>query len=253
MFLASTERAVGTEETVQNLPAEKVKESGNFVLLSQPRLRHNVHLSWYGHTAQMLTDARSDMADATNKMDDLIRMHPWMEPSRIESELRKVVRENTSAKLKRKKVIAIANRTVDALAPYVACKPGCSHCCYMNTMIYEHEAVRLAEVTGRKMKRLPHRPLALVYLAGDRFNGKPCTFLVNNECSVYDDRPLVCRVHHSLHDDASLCDMSIPASEAVRPPMYDPDLVEIPYSEINAAHNAREPWGNIAEFFPDEG
>lgn len=193
------------------------------------------------------------MADASKKIDDLIHEHPWMEPGGMESELRKIAPENTSPKLKRRKVIAIANRMTDALSPHTACKPGCSHCCYMNTMIDEHEAVRLAEVSGIKMKRLPYRPLALVYLEGDQFNGQPCAFLVDEKCSVYEDRPLVCRTHHSLHDDASLCDMSIPAALAVRPPMYDPDILEIPYREISAAHNEREPWGNIAEFFPEEG
>jgi Fe-S-cluster containining protein len=194
-----------------------------------------------------------NMADPAKKMDDPIQEHPWMEPERLESELSKIARENTSARLKLRKVIAITNRVTEALAPHVACKRGCSHCCHMNTMVYEHEAVRLAEVSGRKMTRLPYRPLAMVYLEGNQFNGKPCTFLVNNECSVYEDRPLVCRTHHSMHDDASLCDMSVPAALTIRPPMYDPDLLEIPYREISEAHSAREPWGNIAEYFPSEG
>lgn len=192
------------------------------------------------------------MADPTKKIEDLIQQNLWMKPDLIEKELGKVARENTNGKLKRRKVIAIANRIVDALAPHVACKPGCSHCCYMNTMIYEHEAIRLAEVSGRKMKRLPYRPLELVYLQGNRFNGQPCTFLVNNECSVYEDRPLVCRTHHSLQDDASLCDMSVSSGLMARPAMYDPDLVEIPYRQISEALSAREPSGNIAEYFPAE-
>jgi hypothetical protein len=33
--------------------------------------------------------------------------------------------------------------------------------------------------------------------------------------------------------------------------MYDPDILEMPYMELNAMHNLTEPWGNIAEFFPD--
>jgi Fe-S-cluster containining protein len=62
----------------------------------------------------------------------------------------------------------------------------------MNTMIYEHEAIRLAEVTGRAMTRLPHRPREVVYMQGDRFNGKPCPFLIKHRCSVYEDLPMVC-------------------------------------------------------------
>lgn len=44
--------------------------------------------------------------------------------------------------------------------------------------------------------------------------------------------------------------MSNPAALMVRPAMYDPDLVEIPYREISEAYSAREPSGNIAEYFP---
>ena len=100
------------------------------------------------------------------------------------------------------------------------------------------------------MKRLPFRNRGVVVLQGDKFNGQPCPFLVDNQCSVYEDRPVVCRTHHSLREDASLCDMAIPASQQVRPPMYDPDLIETPYATINEAHGAREPWGNIGELFP---
>jgi hypothetical protein len=45
--------------------------------------------------------------------------------------------------------------------------------------------------------------------------------------------------------------MEIPASQQVRPPMYEPDNLEIPYRELNVMYNLMEPHGNIAEFFPD--
>jgi Fe-S-cluster containining protein len=121
----------------------------------------------------------------------------------------------------------------------------------MNTMIHEHEAIRLAEVTGRAMTRLPYRPQHAVYVLGDRFNGKPCPFLVEHRCTVYEDRPMVCRTHHSLNADASACKTAETAGLQIRPAMYDPDFLEEPYMELNAAHNPTEPWGNIAEFFPD--
>jgi len=45
--------------------------------------------------------------------------------------------------------------------------------------------------------------------------------------------------------------MDIPSAKQIRPPMYDPDLLEEPYIALNVKHNPAEPWGNIAEFFPD--
>ena len=59
----------------------------------------------------------------------------------------------------------------------------------------------------------------------------------------------VCRVHHSLSDTALDCNPFVSSS---RPPMYNPDVVEVFYRVINAAVNPMEPWDNIAEFFPSE-
>ncbi|MCS0592524.1 YkgJ family cysteine cluster protein [Massilia norwichensis] len=177
--------------------------------------------------------------------------HPWMVFEDVSETVSKIANENASVKSKRPKVIAIANRMTAALAPYVACKSGCSECCRMNTVIYEHEAIRLAEVSGRKMSSLPFRPPSVVHAEGMKFNGKPRPFLVDSKCSVYEDRPLLCRTHHSLRESADECSMDIPAAEQVRPPMYDPDVLEAPYRAMNAAYRPMEPCGNIGEFFPD--
>jgi Fe-S-cluster containining protein len=194
---------------------------------------------------------RNGSGTAEVKLATLLAGHPWMARDEASEVVARIASENASAKSKRRKVIAIANRMTAALAPHVACKPGCSQCCHMNTVIYEHEAIRLAEVSGRKMARLPFRPLGVVHVEGMKFNGKPCPFLVDNSCSVYEDRPLLCRTHHSLRESADECSMDIPAAEQVRPPMYDPDVLEVPYREMNAAYQPMEPCGNIGEFFPD--
>jgi Fe-S-cluster containining protein len=186
-----------------------------------------------------------------SKLRTLVEAHPWMAPKFLQQDLSKIVGENANVKSKRKKIITIATRVTDALSPYVACRVGCSDCCHMNTMIYEHEAIRLAEVTRRKMVRLAYRPINEVFAHGAKFNGKPCPFLREDRCSVYQDRPLVCRTHHSLLDNPTSCNMDIPPAKQTRPPMYDPDLLEEPYIALNVKHNPTEPWGNIAEFFPD--
>jgi Fe-S-cluster containining protein len=156
--------------------------------------------------------------------------------------------EPTSVEEKRQRVIWITDAVVKALQPHVACGPGCSYCCHMNTVIYEHEARRLAEVSGRKMTAVPYRPPNVVSSEGMRYNSTPCPFLVADKCSVYDDRPLVCRVHHSLSNRASDCN---PLGNG-EPRMYDPDIIEVPYKLLNDAANPMEPMGNIAEFFPHE-
>lgn len=203
---------------------------------------------------EALAEANRQMVSepVQQKLQQLLEEHPWMMPESMEREMARIANQNASTKSKRRKVIAIANRITSALEPYVACKPGCSSCCHMNTIIYEHEAIRLAEVSGRKMTRVGFRTRDIVVSEGYKFNGRPCPFLVNAQCSVYEDRPLVCRTHHSLRDDAEQCRMDVPASRQIRPPMYDPDILEMPYMELNAVHNLTESWGNIAEFFPSD-
>ena len=189
------------------------------------------------------------MRSLKTKQAKLLRKNPWMEAGPITRELQQVQSEPTAIEEKRRKVIRIVDRMVKALRPHVACESGCSACCHMNTLIYEHEAKRLAEVSGRRMATLPYRPLDVVLAEGKKYNLQPCPFLVNSRCSVYEDRPLVCRVHHSLSDSALDCN---PFVSSGRPPMYNPDIAEVPYRLINEAVNPMEPWGNIAEFFPSE-
>jgi Fe-S-cluster containining protein len=185
-----------------------------------------------------------------HKLHSLFEAHPWTAPDKLARELVSIVNSNASIRSKRRTIILVSNRMTTAMAPYVSCKSGCSHCCHMNTMVYEHEAIRLARVSGRTMTRLPYRPLNQVFEDGDKFNGKPCPFLSDDKCSVYDDRPLVCRTHHSLGASSEQCARNVWDNDPARPPMYDPDLIEIPYMKLNSRHDPAEPWGNLAEFFP---
>jgi hypothetical protein len=183
--------------------------------------------------------------EVKQKLATLLATHPWMARDEVTETVGRIASGNASARSKRRKVIAIADSVMAALAPHVACPPGCSQCCHMNTVIYEHEAVRLAEATGRKMVRLPFRPPRVVHAEGMKFNGTPRPFLVENRCSEYEDRPLACRTHHSLRDAVEACSMDLSAAEQVRPPMYDPDLLEGPYQAISLRHRPTEPCGNI--------
>jgi hypothetical protein len=45
--------------------------------------------------------------------------------------------------------------------------------------------------------------------------------------------------------------MDIQVAQQGRPPMYDPDVITVPYRTMNAAQNSMESSGNFAEFFPE--
>jgi Fe-S-cluster containining protein len=83
----------------------------------------------------------------------------------------------------------------------IACAKGCNYCCHTFVAITAPEAFRLAEAV-RSMKtagmepdsiRARAQPLIGVSPA-DRMGAKfPCPLLVEGGCSVYRERPLVCR------------------------------------------------------------
>lgn len=136
-----------------------------------------------------------------------------------------------------------------------ACRRGCAFCCALpQTFITSAEARLLAGHSGRPMQA-PERSIPVKdALAGGlaeaaktmlpRFPGVPCSFLVGSECSVYEHRPVTCRIHMNMDDDPLLCEV-------------DPDRpAKVPYLDgkrlINAALTlqADEYLADIRDFFP---
>ena len=85
------------------------------------------------------------------------------------------------------------------------CKPGCSHCCNFRIEVFPPEVFVLA----RRLRALPGDQLSLVTerlrLHVQRSQGVPraqhwmnCPLLIDDRCSVYEDRPSTCRKYLSL-------------------------------------------------------
>ena len=188
--------------------------------------------------------------EVLRKVEECIKTHPWMDPVILAQRVRQIALENASTRIKLEKLIRLSDATVDALRPYTACRAGCAHCCSLPTLIYEHEAIAMAKVSGREMVKLSYRSREDVLNAAITFYGQSCPFLVDARCSIYEHRPLICRVHHSLSDDDSACEKRLLLGNLVALPQYDPDILEMPYHCLALARNAREPWGCVLEFFP---
>ena len=186
----------------------------------------------------------------SKKLDELYGENPWMKPEVLSRLALRVSRENASQVSRRRQLVQMADRLNGALAPKAACKAGCSHCCSMTTMIYEHEAVAIAKFSGRAMRRVPRRRHDVALEQALLHFGTPCPFLVDFKCSVYEVRPLLCRLHHSLNDDAAACDLAVPADERKPVTSYDVDVIELPYHLLVNEQSKVEPWGAIQEFFP---
>jgi Fe-S-cluster containining protein len=139
-------------------------------------------------------------------------------------------------------------REVSALS---ACRKGCSHCCHISVAINQGEAALI----GRKLGIKPAKPENRALEPRDKFAdaiplgyGNPCPFLKNNECSIYDVRPLACREHFNMDVDAELCRLDM-GSNGV--PLYKTD--ELDMLGLKAVCNGN-PYkvviADIREFFP---
>jgi Fe-S-cluster containining protein len=95
-----------------------------------------------------------------------------------------------------------------------ACAPGCDFCCYLPVDVLAPEAFRIAAYL--EQTRSPEELATVVYRLGAQgqhdFDLRPCVFLANGRCSIYEVRPMVCRGYNSLskesceayHHDASV-------------------------------------------------
>jgi len=112
------------------------------------------------------------------------------------------------------------------------CKQGCDHCCYQSVNVITWEEMTIFKFIHDKLKRPLKRkissniknwfnffnqntreadksnPLSFVEYAAIerkfRESKIPCPFLVDRKCSIYEARPMVCRIHH-VKDNPSQC------------------------------------------------
>ena len=107
--------------------------------------------------------------------------------------------------------IAILHRDIDAVAlraselgPVPECRIGCSYCCHIRVEVTDPEVFRIV----RRIRQLPVSEVAdlidklrqrVAEHDVDNVNKRQsCTFLVENRCTIYEDRPATCRKAHSL-------------------------------------------------------
>jgi len=98
-------------------------------------------------------------------------------------------------------VFGRAQQTIDEVetaAPRLGCNSGCAWCCYRNVEVTIPEAILIAAHIVADDPRRQGIAEAAATLGGLDVNarrraGKPCPLLVDNRCSVYEDRPLMCR------------------------------------------------------------
>lgn len=81
-----------------------------------------------------------------------------------------------------------------------SCKEGCSKCCYVDLSVFEIEAANIVSwfflLPISRQNELKNIWRQQELELGENANQEPnyaCAFLVNEKCSVYEARPLICR------------------------------------------------------------
>ena len=126
-------------------------------------------------------------------------------------------------------IVAIGEASLERykLAQPLACKKGCSHCCFQHVSVFPPEVFRIArlvraapdgaQVAARLGVRLAGRTPDT---AGTGRMSNPCGFLVKGACSIHVGRPLICRVYGSFDAHACLVQLAQGVSAIPHPAFH---------------------------------
>ena len=148
----------------------------------------------------------------------------------------------------------MAETFADAVAPHAACSDACDGCCYQPVSVTQQEAELISREIGVPLQTPTQWSTAPVM----KYAGQPCSFLRDSRCTIYQHRPMVCRLIFNMDADALLCQM-VPGARS-QAPYADHSLYKELYirahlgkvksqEEMQAALKAL-PMADLREFFP---
>ncbi len=89
----------------------------------------------------------------------------------------------------RSRVDAHFEAAAASAGPQMRCAEGCDACCHVDLSVFEVEAAPIRDA----LARLPEAARARVRAQADQT--ERCALLLDGRCTVYDQRPLICRSH----------------------------------------------------------
>ena len=119
---------------------------------------------------------------------------------------------NTIIYLLKSLIFARFQQTIDEVvttAPRLGCKSGCAYCCHVRVEATIPEAImvfaHLIDPADPRRQRVLDNADRLQSMdeAGRMFARVPCPMLIDDKCSIYEDRPLMCRA--MMAADAAKC------------------------------------------------
>ncbi|NRB41131.1 MAG: YkgJ family cysteine cluster protein [Pseudomonadales bacterium] len=177
-----------------------------------------------------MKDFDKDYAFATLQIEKTVESMPsklLIRESGFDKNLNKSSLSDTG---KLKKIYKLQQELSDKIAPNTHCQKGCSHCCHYNVDILDIEAELISQTYGIQIKNPAtlFEPQPTGNQRGNaNFHGQVCGFLKDNQCSIYQARPFMCRKLASFMPDEHWCHSDI--NEEI-------DMPHIAFSEINLAY-----------------
>jgi Fe-S-cluster containining protein len=185
---------------------------------------------------------------ASNQLDDFFKNISPELKAFVEALPQRIAKKNARPAIKLKEILLTADRLYSYANGFAACKKGCSYCCHLSIPIYAFEARFIGESIKVNPVELKHN----IRRDSNKFSEKtPCTFLVNNECSIYENRPLACRTLVNFDIDNYYCQFENWNSpeNAVPKPTIHPILFA--YKQL--AESSNSVIADIRDFFPNGG
>jgi Fe-S-cluster containining protein len=174
---------------------------------------------------------------------NITRLNNEVDLAQLGKEFQHAINLNIPKRAKMERFLEVADKLSKAVRPYAACKSGCSYCCSIAATITETEALIISRASGIK----PKKRVGGINeeLTREKWFGVPCTFLKNGRCSIYNARPLACRLHANLANTSFFCDTEVPPGESLVPQM---NLDQI--NQAFAIEFVGDAWADIRDFFP---
>ncbi len=185
-------------------------------------------------------------AYANVKMDEFFSTVPPEIKAQVVALPQKIHNMNARPIIKLKEVLTTADKIFDHAGKFAACARGCGHCCHVSVPITEFEAQFIADGIGVKPTAVKQSKRPDISSFGTH---TPCPFLVNGECSIYEVRPLTCRMHMNFDQDNYWClheNWQRPEAEIPRPNIQP---LEQAYHMLPAKKQAIV--ADIRDFFPN--
>ena len=148
------------------------------------------------------------------------------------------------------RVEAFGQAIRDRYAAHLTCRAGCDHCCYQAFTVFPIEAHHLAQALAALTPEARRQLRQRLQQADDALPiadaPQPCALLHDEHCSLYEGRPLICRMQGfplfsdmierpdgSQRDCCPLNFTALPLSEVESTAVYNLDLVNQTLAAIN--------------------